>query len=192
MHFPYLLGVLRFKFPDTRPQVKHEITIHSIIIISGVLNKGNQNDSCNIKSHTLGRKVLFWLKVTWHHQYIDNWPHTYICGCGPIQCSLNQNMFAKQPFFCWQMINMNLWDYPPPPTMGVVTMQSARHIACAILLLCPLALSRHDDDFAFDNSDEFQVSMYWARLTGVIYNVGMNEVTDETLFLTDLNIGYFT
>lgn len=37
-------------------------------------------------------------------------------------------------------------------------MRRARYIACAVLLLCPLALSRHDDDFAFDNSEEFQVS----------------------------------
>ncbi|KAM3963280.1 LOW QUALITY PROTEIN: dystroglycan [Aphomia sociella] len=38
-------------------------------------------------------------------------------------------------------------------------MGRARYIACAVLLLCPLALSRHDDDFAFDNSDEFQVEL---------------------------------
>ncbi|XP_072942786.1 uncharacterized protein Dg isoform X2 [Epargyreus clarus] len=30
---------------------------------------------------------------------------------------------------------------------------------CAVLLLCPLALSRHDDDFAFDNNEEFQVEL---------------------------------
>ncbi|CAG9795714.1 unnamed protein product [Diatraea saccharalis] len=34
-----------------------------------------------------------------------------------------------------------------------------RYIACALLLLCPLALSRHDDDFAFDNSEEFQLEL---------------------------------
>ncbi|XP_062529974.1 dystroglycan 1 isoform X6 [Bombyx mori] len=38
-------------------------------------------------------------------------------------------------------------------------MGCARYIACALLLLCPLALSRHDDDFAFDNSEEFQVEL---------------------------------
>lgn len=37
-------------------------------------------------------------------------------------------------------------------------MGQARYIACALLMLCPLALTRHDDDFAFDNSEEFQVS----------------------------------
>ncbi|KAJ2948541.1 hypothetical protein O0L34_g7794 [Tuta absoluta] len=34
-----------------------------------------------------------------------------------------------------------------------------RVAACALLLLCPLALSRHDDDFGFDNSEEFQVEL---------------------------------
>ncbi|CAB3257028.1 unnamed protein product [Arctia plantaginis] len=34
-----------------------------------------------------------------------------------------------------------------------------RYIVCALLLLCPLALTRHDDDFAFDNSEEFQVEL---------------------------------
>lgn len=37
-------------------------------------------------------------------------------------------------------------------------MERARFIACALLMLCPLALTRHDDDFAFDNSEEFLVS----------------------------------
>lgn len=37
-------------------------------------------------------------------------------------------------------------------------MGRARYIACALLMLCPLALTRHDDDFAFDNSEEFLVS----------------------------------
>lgn len=32
------------------------------------------------------------------------------------------------------------------------------YIGWALLLLCPLALSRLDDDFAFDNSEEFQVN----------------------------------
>ncbi|XP_049877317.1 dystroglycan 1 isoform X2 [Pectinophora gossypiella] len=39
------------------------------------------------------------------------------------------------------------------------TMVRERLAACALLLLCPLALSRHDDDFAFDNSEEFQVEL---------------------------------
>ncbi|XP_045490682.1 dystroglycan 1 isoform X3 [Pieris rapae] len=34
-----------------------------------------------------------------------------------------------------------------------------RYVACALLLLCPLALTRHDDDFAFDNNEEFQVEL---------------------------------
>ncbi|CAK1551491.1 unnamed protein product [Leptosia nina] len=34
-----------------------------------------------------------------------------------------------------------------------------RYVACAVLLICPLALSRHDDDFAFDNNEEFQVEL---------------------------------
>ncbi|CAH0401287.1 unnamed protein product [Chilo suppressalis] len=38
-------------------------------------------------------------------------------------------------------------------------MGRTQYIACALLLLCPLALSRHDDDFAFDNSDEFQLEL---------------------------------
>ncbi|CAH0590361.1 unnamed protein product [Chrysodeixis includens] len=38
-------------------------------------------------------------------------------------------------------------------------MGQARYIACALLMLCPLALTRHDDDFAFDNSEEFQVEL---------------------------------
>ncbi|CAH0724390.1 unnamed protein product, partial [Brenthis ino] len=38
-------------------------------------------------------------------------------------------------------------------------MEYARFVACAVLLLCPLALSRHDDDFAFDNNEEFQVEL---------------------------------
>ncbi|XP_075981597.1 dystroglycan isoform X2 [Anticarsia gemmatalis] len=38
-------------------------------------------------------------------------------------------------------------------------MGRARYIACALLMLCPLALTRHDDDFAFDNSEEFQVEL---------------------------------
>lgn len=50
--------------------------------------------------------------------------------------------------FCQQNVFMS----GTVPEMG-----GARFVACALLLLCPLALSRHDDDFAFDNSDEFQV-----------------------------------
>ncbi|PZC83796.1 hypothetical protein B5X24_HaOG206953 [Helicoverpa armigera] len=38
-------------------------------------------------------------------------------------------------------------------------MGRARYIACALLMLCPLALTRHDDDFAFDNSEEFLVEL---------------------------------
>ncbi|XP_037294965.1 dystroglycan isoform X3 [Manduca sexta] len=38
-------------------------------------------------------------------------------------------------------------------------MGRAQYVACALLLLCPLALSRHDDDFAFDASEEFQVEL---------------------------------
>ncbi|XP_039758900.1 dystroglycan isoform X2 [Pararge aegeria] len=38
-------------------------------------------------------------------------------------------------------------------------MEYWRYVACTILLLCPLALSRHDDDFAFDNNEEFQVDL---------------------------------
>ncbi|XP_038211020.1 dystroglycan isoform X2 [Zerene cesonia] len=38
-------------------------------------------------------------------------------------------------------------------------MGCTRYVACALLLLCPLALSRHDDDFAFDNNEEFQVEL---------------------------------
>ncbi|KAJ8717197.1 hypothetical protein PYW08_005596 [Mythimna loreyi] len=38
-------------------------------------------------------------------------------------------------------------------------MGRARFIACALLMLCPLALTRHDDDFAFDNSEEFLVEL---------------------------------
>ncbi|XP_064292601.1 dystroglycan 1 isoform X2 [Plodia interpunctella] len=38
-------------------------------------------------------------------------------------------------------------------------MERVRYIACTLLMLCPLALSRHDDDFAFDNSEEFQVEL---------------------------------
>ncbi|XP_045501592.1 dystroglycan 1 isoform X2 [Colias croceus] len=38
-------------------------------------------------------------------------------------------------------------------------MGHTRYVACAILLLCPWALSRHDDDFAFDNNEEFQVEL---------------------------------
>ncbi|XP_069361366.1 dystroglycan 1 isoform X2 [Maniola hyperantus] len=38
-------------------------------------------------------------------------------------------------------------------------MEYWRYVACTVLLLCPLALSRHDDDFAFDNNEEFQVEL---------------------------------
>ncbi|XP_064073763.1 dystroglycan 1 isoform X4 [Vanessa tameamea] len=38
-------------------------------------------------------------------------------------------------------------------------MEYSHYVACALLLLCPLALSRHDDDFAFDNNEEFQVEL---------------------------------
>ncbi|XP_023954357.2 dystroglycan 1 isoform X2 [Bicyclus anynana] len=38
-------------------------------------------------------------------------------------------------------------------------MECWRYVACTVLLLCPLALSRHDDDFAFDNNEEFQVEL---------------------------------
>ncbi|XP_063385930.1 dystroglycan 1 isoform X3 [Cydia fagiglandana] len=42
---------------------------------------------------------------------------------------------------------------------GAREMGGARFVACALLLLCPLALTRHDEDFAFDNSEEFQVEL---------------------------------
>ncbi|XP_060805473.1 dystroglycan 1 isoform X1 [Amyelois transitella] len=38
-------------------------------------------------------------------------------------------------------------------------MARALYIVCALLTLCPLALSRLDEDFAFDNSEEFQVEL---------------------------------
>ncbi|XP_045521898.1 dystroglycan 1 isoform X2 [Pieris brassicae] len=38
-------------------------------------------------------------------------------------------------------------------------MGTSRYVACALLLLFPLALTRHDDDFAFDNNEEFQVEL---------------------------------
>ncbi|VVC94020.1 unnamed protein product [Leptidea sinapis] len=34
-----------------------------------------------------------------------------------------------------------------------------RCVACAVLLLCQAVLGRHDDDFAFDNNDEFQLEL---------------------------------
>ncbi|XP_032520164.2 dystroglycan 1 isoform X2 [Danaus plexippus] len=45
------------------------------------------------------------------------------------------------------------------PTESLHVMEGSRYIACALLLLSPLALSRHDDDFAFDNNEEFQVEL---------------------------------
>ncbi|CAG9564071.1 unnamed protein product [Danaus chrysippus] len=44
------------------------------------------------------------------------------------------------------------------PTVSLYVMEGS-YIACALLLLSPLALSRHDDDFAFDNNEEFQVEL---------------------------------
>ncbi|CAK1584602.1 unnamed protein product [Parnassius mnemosyne] len=38
-------------------------------------------------------------------------------------------------------------------------MTRARYIACALLMLCPLAIGRNDDDFDFDNNEEFQVEL---------------------------------
>ncbi|XP_050674389.1 dystroglycan 1 isoform X2 [Leptidea sinapis] len=38
-------------------------------------------------------------------------------------------------------------------------MGQVRCVACAVLLLCQAVLGRHDDDFAFDNNDEFQLEL---------------------------------
>ncbi|XP_068620063.1 dystroglycan 1 isoform X2 [Battus philenor] len=38
-------------------------------------------------------------------------------------------------------------------------MTRARALACALLVLCPLAIGRNDDDFDFDNNEEFQVEL---------------------------------
>lgn len=53
-------------------------------------------------------------------------------------------------------------------------MERARFIACALLMLCPLALTRHDDDFAFDNSEEFLVSALSHSLPTINDSVDIN------------------
>ncbi|CAH2042303.1 unnamed protein product, partial [Iphiclides podalirius] len=42
---------------------------------------------------------------------------------------------------------------------GDAEMTRARLLACALLVLCPSAIGRNDDDFDFDNNEEFQVEL---------------------------------